>query len=134
MICAAKYFTVLGEYAFFCSGAEWLTRLLGPAGLEYCASCLFPCQVLWVQLFHRKRDMLESSPPTSECDFRDRVFIGIIKFKWSLGWALNQLNWCMHVCVQLCTTLCNPVGCSSPGSSVHGIFQAGTGVGCHFLP
>ena len=25
---------------------------------------------------------------------------------------------------QLCLTLCDPVGCSLPGSSVHGIFQA----------
>ena len=25
---------------------------------------------------------------------------------------------------QLCLTLCNPMHCSSPGSSVHGIFQA----------
>ena len=25
---------------------------------------------------------------------------------------------------QACLTLCNPVGCSTPGSSVHGIFQA----------
>ena len=26
---------------------------------------------------------------------------------------------------QSCPTLCNPVDCSLPGSSVHGIFQAG---------
>ena len=26
--------------------------------------------------------------------------------------------------VQLCPTLCNPVGCSLPGSSIHGILQA----------
>ena len=25
---------------------------------------------------------------------------------------------------QLCLTLCNPMDCSLPGSSVHGIFQA----------
>ena len=25
---------------------------------------------------------------------------------------------------QLCLTLCDPMDCSSPGSSVHGIFQA----------
>ena len=25
---------------------------------------------------------------------------------------------------QVCPTLCNPVDCSPPGSSVHGIFQA----------
>ena len=28
------------------------------------------------------------------------------------------------MCVQLCPTLCNRKDCSSPGSSVHGIFQA----------
>ena len=30
----------------------------------------------------------------------------------------------MCVCVQSCLTLCNPMNCSLPGSSVHGIFQA----------
>ena len=31
-----------------------------------------------------------------------------------------------HVCAcaQPCLTLCNPLGCSLPGSSIHGIFQA----------
>ena len=28
------------------------------------------------------------------------------------------------VSLQLCPTLCNPMDCSLPGSSVHGIFQA----------
>ena len=27
-------------------------------------------------------------------------------------------------CAQLCPTLCDPMNCSPPGSSVHGIFQA----------
>ena len=31
---------------------------------------------------------------------------------------------------QLCPTVCNPMDCSLPGSSVHGIFH---GVGYHFL-
>ena len=31
---------------------------------------------------------------------------------------------CMHA--QLCSTHCDPVDCSPPGSSVHGIFHAGT--------
>ena len=35
--------------------------------------------------------------------------------------------------VAQCPTLCDPVDCSLPGSSVHGILQAPTGVGCHFL-
>ena len=52
---------------------------------------------------------------------------------------------CWYVCVfvlihvsdtQSCPTLCDPMDCSPPGSSVHGILQArilDTGVGCHFL-
>ena len=35
---------------------------------------------------------------------------------------------------QSCLTLCDPLDCSPPGSSVHGIFLGkNTGVGCHFL-
>ena len=30
-------------------------------------------------------------------------------------------------------TLCNPMDCSPPGSSVHGILHKNTGVGCHAL-
>ena len=33
-----------------------------------------------------------------------------------------------------CPTVCDPMACSPPGSSVHGIFPGkNTGVGCHFL-
>ena len=33
---------------------------------------------------------------------------------------------CLHcVCARSCPTLCNPMDCSPPGSSVHGISQAG---------
>ena len=31
---------------------------------------------------------------------------------------------CVHACAQSCPTLCGPLDCSTPGSSVHGIFQA----------
>ena len=31
---------------------------------------------------------------------------------------------CLCVLTQSCCTLCDPMGCSLPGSSVHGIFQA----------
>ena len=42
---------------------------------------------------------------------------------------------CSLVCLvaQLCLTLCDPVDCSPPGSSVHGLLRNNTGVGCHFL-
>ena len=32
---------------------------------------------------------------------------------------------------QSCMTLSDPMDCSLPASSIHGIFQASTGVGCH---
>ena len=35
--------------------------------------------------------------------------------------------------LQSCPTLCDPMDCSPPGSSVHGISQARILVGCHFL-
>ena len=34
---------------------------------------------------------------------------------------VTKLHACVHA--QLCLTLCNPLDCSPPGSSVHGIFQ-----------
>ena len=35
--------------------------------------------------------------------------------------------------LQSCPTLCDPIEGRPPGSSVPGILQALTGVGCHFL-
>ena len=55
--------------------------------------------------------------------------------KWQLGfWSLcifcpefaPTAHACVHGCLdtQSCPTLCDPLGCSPPGSSVHGILQA----------
>jgi len=35
----------------------------------------------------------------------------------------NYMRVCVCPVAKLCLTLCNPVGCSLPGSSVHGTFQ-----------
>jgi len=35
--------------------------------------------------------------------------------------------------LQSCPTLCDPLDCSLPGPSVHGILQATPGEGCHTL-
>ena len=49
-----------------------------------------------------------------------------------LIYILYIYNLC--VCAQSCLTLCDPLDCSPPGSSVHGIFPArSTWAGCHFL-
>ena len=39
----------------------------------------------------------------------------------------------MHVCYVACPTLCDSMDYSLPGSSVHGILQANTGVSCYAL-
>ena len=36
----------------------------------------------------------------------------------------NSTNMTVYSAVQMCPTLCDPMDCSPPGSSVHGIFQA----------
>ena len=38
--------------------------------------------------------------------------------------TLVGLQRCCHLVAHLCPTLCNPMDCSQPGSSVHGISQA----------
>ena len=35
-----------------------------------------------------------------------------------------QRTLCVHACAPSCPTLCDPMDCSPPGYSVHGIFQA----------
>ena len=47
---------------------------------------------------------------------------------WETGSSLffiYSLHPDAHVCDQSCPTLCNPMDCNPPGSSVHGISQAG---------
>ena len=58
-------------------------------------------------------------------------------FLWNMLWAeLNSLQIQMCVCaksLQSCPTLCDPMDCSLPVSSVHGILQAIIQVGSHSL-
>ena len=48
---------------------------------------------------------------------------------------LSSSSSSMYACsiAQRCLSLCDPMDCSLPGSSVYGILQGRTGVGCHFL-
>ena len=43
-----------------------------------------------------------------------------------MWYIYNTDCWAVRSVAQSCLTLCDPVGCSPPGSSVHGILQAGT--------
>ena len=40
------------------------------------------------------------------------------------GGHLHLTSWAVCLATQSCPTLCDPMDCSPPGSSVHGIFQA----------
>ena len=49
-------------------------------------------------------------------------------------WGSPFLTFVSAKSLQFCPTLCDPMDCSPPGSSVHGISQArDTGVSCHFI-
>ena len=50
-----------------------------------------------------------------------------------LGCRAFQPGCCCCLVTQSCPTLCNPMGCSPPGSSVHGILQARI-LGCVAMP
>ena len=43
---------------------------------------------------------------------------------WGRGGAIALCESLLCSVAQLCLTLCDPMDCSPPGSSVHGIFQA----------
>ena len=81
------------------------------------------------------------------------LYIGhLSNFPWKCGsilrniWSVNPFCRCgnysperllyfpVNEVAQSCLTLCDPMDCSLPGSSVHGIFPGkNTGVGCHYL-
>ena len=49
-------------------------------------------------------------------------------YNWEVSmtsWLNTEITACIHAkLLQLCLTLCDPMDCSPPGSSVHGILQA----------
>ena len=47
---------------------------------------------------------------------------GVVSKQNKYGKESKKMSACMHP--QSCPTLCDPMDCSLPGSSVHGIFQA----------
>ena len=56
-----------------------------------------------------------------------KIFEWNRKVQWYLliKWIVFVLLWWWKVKSLSCLTLCDPMDCSLPGSSVHGIFQAG---------
>ena len=78
-------------------------------------------------MFHKVRSLKR--------DFLDTVFPSFPFGKHHFASLPSCWSWQGLCCAQSCPTLCDPMDCSPPGSSVHGIFFSGknTGVGCHFL-
>ena len=91
-------------------------------------------------------------PPTGKCvcdPFRHTMGPVPGISEWTNEWIYTCSQfffffWSHHVAsgilfpwsevAQSCPTLCDPIDCSLPGSSVHGIFPGNsTGVDCHFL-
>ena len=91
-----------GEYAFLCSTV---------------GACCYPSYIWkgswWTYLQSRSRDA------DTESGLGDTV--------WGRGRGeLRVWHWRVYTCLvaQSCPTLCDPVDCSPPGSSVHGVSQA----------
>ena len=78
----------------------------------------------------------EPSSPTLQVDSLPTEPSGKPQYFFDGGKILRILRWKErkkgNEVAQSCPTLCNPVDCSLPGFSIHGIFQS-TGMGCHFL-
>ena len=57
---------------------------------------------------------------------RDRTRVSCIAGGFFTSWATREAHWMAYLCsvTQSYPTLCDPMDCSPPGSSVHGIFQA----------
>ena len=79
-------------------------------------------------------DPIDGSPPGSSVP-------GVLqarRLEWVAIFFLNAWKWKVKVkseseVTQSCPTLSNTMDCSLRGSSIHGISQASTGVGCHHL-
>ena len=82
--------------------------------------CIYVCVCVYVHISCRIREW--SGSWKAFC----KDFYKILKII-SIWFCAKSLQWC--------TTVCNPMKCSLPGSSVHGIDSPGknTGVGCHDL-
>ena len=93
--------------------------------------CIYVCTCMYVQFFIQKIDRMSDIQAQASDVSRSRWFIS-----WRRTRILKNQAWtkslpvhasCMHAkLLQSCLTLCDPIDCSPPGSSVHGISQART--------
>ena len=77
----------------------------------------------------RHREEMYGYQREGETDWEIGVGIYTTMYNWweliaQRGELCSALCGDLHEVAQSCLTLCDPMGCSLPGSSVHGIFQA----------
>ena len=63
------------------------------------------------------------------------LYICVHRVYWPIDFAISFFLLYLFMCtksLQSCLTVCDPMDCSPPGSSVHGILKC-AGVGWHFL-
>ena len=77
----------------------------------------FPHPLFW--LYHSSCRTLVPPPGIQPLDLQ-RIPLCTLLFFFNAG--NNLMVW--YVCAQSCPTLYDPMSCSLPGSSIHGIFQA----------
>ena len=111
-------FMVAGEK----DGREGLVRVFG--------------MVMYTLLYLKwvtNKDLLYSTWNSTECyvtawmegEFGENVYMCMYGWIPSLfTWNYHIVNWLCMLVAQSCPALCDPLGCSSPRSSVHGILQA----------
>ena len=125
-----RYWSPLTELLVITSGSH------GPCIKGFHNNCLFlwPLDLYrsgnWVteKLRNLPQSQLHPAQRWKERDCRWLIHGTFMRYTWKSHTSL----WCS--CAQLHLTLCNPMDCSPPGSSVHGIFQARIlEWGCHFL-
>ena len=84
-----------------------------------------PTNLLWDQA-EAIAQWLHSANPRAFLRQKNFVLLGqnlVLCTKYQLNLFMTTMKNESEV-AQSCLTLCNPMGCSLPGSSVHGIFQA----------
>ena len=72
----------------------------------------------WCAIVQGASKDLDMNRPLNNSD-NNSSFIILPQF-----WLHSKVNQLWSAVAQLCPTLCNPVDCSLPGPSIHGIFQA----------
>ena len=86
-----------------------------------------------MSLWHCVPTELSYFHPISASQGSDDPWNPVINTGVKRVWNITETAFALSS-VQSCLTLCNPLDCSLPGSSVHGIFLGkNTRVSCHFL-